>query len=230
MRWLLLAAILISALFFQQPGSNGEAGTIPPRARILVIGDSLASGLYADDERATYASQVAEQLGGMLARRHASTLVQAGPLWDEVKVWRPSMIILEIGLNDVSSGQWAKGKWIEDYRGLVERIQATGATVVVCTAFWAGILPSHRNYAAYEGLNADVRQVASETGARLADLWNASQGCDECVSQKDELSYFAPYHGDGFHPNDYGHRLIARAIVQAIDGNRELFLPILQGN
>lgn len=215
----LLIFVVILILSLATPLRSVANGTVPPydRERILFLGDSLTSGLFASAENNTFASLVGAKRNALIARVHVTSLVQAAPKWHEISGWQPSVVVLEIGLNDVSRGQWQRGVWINDYKALVQQIQASGATVLLCTTFWAGIMPGHRNYAAYDGLNADVRTVASETGARLADLWTATLNCEDCVGRAEQWSVFAPYHGDNFHPSDKGHEVIADTIMRALE-------------
>lgn len=193
---------------------SAHGGTIPPvRNRLLVLGDSLTSGLYASSENATYARLVADGTRMQLARRFASTLENAITEWQGVKAWQPSLIVLEVGLNDVSKKKY-NDTWAADYYALVRDMQDNGATVVVATMFWASIQPSHPNYAMYMGVNQVIRNTP---GVIVADVWNATVGCEGCVSASSDASYFAPhYHGDNFHPNDAGHTLIARTILDSI--------------
>lgn len=210
---LILIVVLILSWFAVTP-NHATSGTIPPvRNRLLVLGDSLTSGLYASSENTTYARLVADDTGMQLARRFASTLENAISEWQAVKNWRPALIVLEVGLNDVSKKKYSDA-WVADYYALVRDMQSNGATVVVATMFWAGVKPSHPDYATYMAINQVIRGTP---GAIVADVWDATVNCEGCVSTISDDSYFAPhYHGDGFHPNDTGHRMIAETIIEAL--------------
>lgn len=213
-----LSIILLLAILPTRSAATNS--TVPQTGTILVLGDSLASGLYATHEQATYASLIGEFTGMKLARRHAATLPAAGTIWEEVKVWSPEVVILEVGLNDVSSGTMNDPEWRAAYSDLIQRMQGGGARVVACTMFWAGIHANHPNYVRYLHYNEMIRSAAQEQHATLADLWLISDGCEECVSKPGEISYFAPhYAGDNFHPSDRGHELIATTIYNALHGN-----------
>ena len=216
----LIFIVLFVFLFLADYNDRSVAATIPPLShalnRLLVIGDSLTSGLYASSENATYARLVADATKMQLARRYVSTLSLAIDEWSKVKVWRPGVIVLEVGLNDVSRERYTES-WQPQYQSLVDDMRSTGARVVVVTMFWAGIQPSHPNYAKYIALNTSIRDVAKRTGVSVADVWSATVNCKDCVSDETDDSYFSPhYHGDGFHPNDVGHALIAQVVVEAI--------------
>lgn len=224
---LILAALLNLSAAAQSNGNGVLTSTIPPvPRRLLVIGDSLTVGLYASSENNTFARLLADRTGAQLARRYTPTLEQAITVWQEVKAWKPSVIVLEVGLNDVSGGK-VNADWATNYERLVLDMVGSGATVIACTVFYGGIQPSHPNYAVYQRVNAGIARAATVTGANLADLWTATNGCAECVSVQNQDSYFAPhYHGDGFHPSDYGHRVIANVIADAITGN-VYYLPFV---
>ena len=83
-----LAAILL-ALLLALP-----AGAAPPRERLLVIGDSLAGGLYASSADAGFAYVLAEGLGADLGVLRAPTVADARaalPGWG----WAPDLIVVE---------------------------------------------------------------------------------------------------------------------------------------
>ena len=224
--FLLVLTMYFAQYFTQLSADGGQHGTVPPAGRILVIGDSLTSGLYVSHEQASFVSRLGELTGLKIARRHASNLRSATDTWAEVKVWSPSIIVLEIGLNDVSKGVTADGEWQNRYSALVADMKASGATVVVCTMFWAGIREDHANYNRYLRYNEMISHAARTHEALVADLWSSTIGCDECISRAEQLSYFAPhYHGDNFHPSDIGHEIIARTIYGEIDS--EVYLPSL---
>lgn len=214
-----VAALLLLILLLTLPAHAASGrGTIPPvPGRLLVIGDSLTSGLFASSEQTTFASQVAAATGYQLARKHASRLPQAVAAWTMYRDWRPDLVIVEIGLNDISSGEWAPDTWRSAYSAFIGDIQRSGATVVVATTFWAGVQSSQSNYANYVALNDDIRAVAAERGAILADLWTATEACKDCVSQRTQPSYWPPFLGDNFHPNDAGHAIITKTILAALN-------------
>ena len=212
-----LLVLAVISIFSGAKGNDG-GGTIPTPKRLLVIGDSLTNGLYATAEQNTFVSIVSRNTGMPTARRAVPTLKDAVPLWANLKTWQPDVVIIELGINDINGRQW-NSQWKKNYQALVEDIQATGAKVVICTTFWIGIDSDNPIYALHIGLNNDVRDIAQRTGATLADLWIATEGCAECVSTPGTISYFSPhFHGDDMHPSDTGHAAIARVVTDAING------------
>lgn len=238
---LLLIALAILIVILAPIGCANQAsaqdGTIPPSPlpqlnKLLVIGDSLTSGLYATHEQATFVSLLGSNTGYMIGRRNGAVLPVAAQVWAEVKAWQPNIVVIEVGLNDVSRNANTEeflDSWEEQYRALIVDIQATGAKVVLCTTFWGGIQKSHKNFNWYMAYNEVIRELAEEQGVMLADLWAVTLDCDECVSRVYALSYFGPhYHGDNFHPSDRGHAVIAREILKAL-GFTQYYMPVLEG-
>lgn len=210
--------------------ANGQAqsksGTLPEQSsKLLVLGDSLTSGLYAPYEQATFVSLLGEFTGSHIARRNSSQLPAIVLLWQGVKSWQPDTVVIEIGLNDVSQGTLPEQQWFAMYKQLIVDMQSTGAQVVVCTMF--AVNPLDDDYAKYLRYNEMIRKAAQETNAGLADLWGVTETCTDCVSRIDQTSYFAPhYHGDDFHPNEQGHRVIAETIFDVLK-TRNTYLPVL---
>ena len=222
----ILFVILVTA--FVQPVKQLEAGTIPTAPeKLLIIGDSLTSGSFASDEQHTFASVLAEMGQWKLARNHASNLQVATKVWTEVKVWNPDIIVVEIGLNDVSRGTMTPEQYYADYYKLLLDMSNTGANVLPCTMFWGGIRPEHPNYQRYIDFNSAIRHAADDAGLEIVDLWGETINCEECISDPAIVSYFAPYYrGDGFHPGDYGHLRIAKSILDEIY-EEEVYFPLI---
>lgn len=213
-----LLVLAVISVFSGAKGNDFGGGTIPKSNRLLIIGDSLTNGLYATAEQNTFVSIVSRNTGMPTARRAVPTLKDAVPLWANLKTWQPDVVVIELGINDINGRQW-NAQWKKNYQALVEDIQATGARVVICTTFWIGIDSDNPIYPLHIGLNNDVRDIARQTGATLADLWTATERCAECVSTPDVISYFSPhYHGDDMHPSDAGHAAIASVVTDAING------------
>lgn len=227
--------IMLSAFSMSRPVAAQfgtlPPGTLPPENKLLVIGDSLTSGLYASHEQATFVSLLGKKTVYKLGRIHASMLPQAITVWESSKAWQPNIVVIEIGLNDVSRGTLTLSDWKAEYSELIVGIQSTGAKVVLCTTFWAGLKKEHPDHHWYLEYNQTIRDLAEQHNTVLADLWLATLDCSDCVSRVEQLSYFGPhYHGDNFHPNDQGHSLIAQTIINALVSLDEdvYFFPIVR--
>lgn len=225
MRYLL---IFISVLIMSVSSwPEVDAGTIPPEPEsIMILGDSLTSGLYATSEQSTFVSLIGEYTGMKIAREHGSNLDALEKVWEDAKVWNPDIIVVEIGLNDVSRGVLTDSEWKERYLSLIRDMKESGAKVISCTMFWAGIKSTHPKYNRYLRYNEIIEEAARENETDIVDLWSATENCTECVSQSNQISYFAPgYRGDNFHPSDLGHKMIALEILKVVMS--ETYLPVL---
>lgn len=197
------------------------------RPRLLVMGDSLTIGLFATSESNGFKHLLASELDADLGSCYGPGLIQIITCWQNYQNWHPDIVVIEIGLNDVSNPQQVDTEWRSTYAALVMQIQATGADVVLTTMFH-GVSTNHPDYATYELYNAHIATVAVNRGAILADVWQATKNCQGCISQSGTPSPFAPYwQGDDFHPSDAGHELIAQTIYQAMQNYT--YLPFIQG-
>jgi acyl-CoA thioesterase-1 len=217
--WPLLIILLLTIC---QPAQSAA------RPRLLVVGDSLTVGLFATSEQNGFKHHLADLLNADLGSCYGPQLAQVVACWERYQAWQPDIVVIEVGLNDVSSPQSADSAWSAVYADLVADIQATGATVVITTMFH-GVASSHQSYATYEHYNGHIASIANESGAILSDVWAATRDCADCISQPGTPSPFAPYwEGDNFHPSDAGHRLIAETIYQSLQRQKPIYLPLVR--
>ncbi|HSM15254.1 MAG TPA: arylesterase [Thermoanaerobaculia bacterium] len=179
---------------------------------MVFLGDSLTAGLGLAEEEA-YPALV----GAELERRGLPVrVVNAGISGDtsagglERLDWQlaqdPDVVVVELGANDGLRGQPLES--IEaNLRAIVERSRAAGAEVVL-----AGmkIPPNYGpDYAA--GFEAIYPRLAGELGARLIPFLLEGVAADPALNLP-----------DGLHPNVEGHKLVARAVADALE-------PVLAG-
>lgn len=196
------------------------------RPRLLVLGDSLSVGLYATSEQNGFKHVLADLLEADLASCRGSNLQHVVTCWEQYQAWQPEIVVIEIGLNDVSNFNglaMSEADWIATYDDFVADIKATGAQVVVTTLFHGR--PSHHSlYTTYERYNDHIATIAANRGVILADVWTATKTCPNCISQPGIISPWSPgWQGDSFHPSDAGHRLIAETIFAAMP--QPIYLP-----
>lgn len=217
---------ILFALVVAYAGTASCAATQQPQERLLVIGDSLSRGLYASSEQHTFRYLVTERLdmeSRYLPACHTSDALESWRAWD----WQPDMVLLEIGIHGLESHD---KNWSHEYGVLLDELLASGARVVVGTVPWCnwGCDGAYFKYQLAMERNVAIRSEASERGLRVADLWAATLCCGDCISQPSESSPFAPgFQGDGFHPGDYGHEVIASSFVEAIEQKQRFFLPLV---
>ncbi len=122
--------------------------------------------------------------------------------------FRPDVVVIGTGLNDTRGGLAGVPEFCRTYRRVVERLRAeTGALVVAQTP--NGTLPTAPEHVVdHLGTYVDaIRTLAAELDAVLVDharVWAAT----------DESSTFH-WLGHGCHPNAFGHRAMARTLLQA---------------
>jgi lysophospholipase L1-like esterase len=191
---------------------------------LLVIGDSLSRGLYASSADGGYAYRLAGEMGAGLGLMPSCTLAGAEQGW-AAWAWPADVIVVELGTNDAMHNagcpQIDEREWAARYGAFLDTLQASGAPhralgttrVVVATIPWLGQPPE-----ATARYNEYIASEARKRGITVVDLWTPMQACGaDCLSRPDQASPFAPdFHGDGFHPNDEGHRLIAGALARAV--------------
>jgi lysophospholipase L1-like esterase len=212
--WILPAGWMSKSTHLEDTSSKGSRTTL----RVLFLGDSLTSGLLSSSEMNSFKYLLAERLEADAGSAIGRNLPEIEKIW-RAWGWKPDIVVLEIGLNDVSRlGYNALPEiiWARRYGGLLDSFTSYGIQVVVCTMFHA-VDENHRDYQKYLRYNQYIRQEAERRDISVADLWQATQDCPECRSSSEISAPYPPiFAGDNFHPSDSGHRLIADVIYQAI--------------
>jgi lysophospholipase L1-like esterase len=196
-------------------------GTFGPRdgepLRFLVLGDSTAAGLGADDADGSYAAELSRKLGddgyrvemtglGVSGARTADVLADQVPRAEKE---RPDLVFVGIGANDVTHLTN-----LSDVRAsmseIVTRLKATGAKVVIAGA------PDMRAAAWQEPLRSLSGWRGRQVAGAIAEAGRA-QGVP--VVPLAELTYSAfaadperNNSSDLFHPSAAGYAVWARAI------------------
>lgn len=122
--------------------------------------------------------------------------------------YRPDVVVIGTGLNDTKGGGTGVGAFAEEYGELITRIRDdAGALVVAQTP--NGTLPTAPEHvvAHLPDYVSAIRTVAAEAAAPLVDhsaVWQATPT---------DTTYH--WLGHGCHPNAYGHRAMARTLLQA---------------
>ncbi len=231
--WIILLFIL-GGLIFQARGGRPllqkdvALPTKEPPHRVWIIGDSITRGLHASSDGTTYRTRIFLALGERYPAQIYATFWQGvctlGRLEQRWGQWpgRPDVLFLELGINDVSRNpncpQIPEGQWAERYGAMLDRIRrdAPGVFIVVGTLPWPGWKRGTSRYQKALLYNEWIREAAQARDIPVADLWEAMEGRTELLSRPEEASAFPPaYRGDGFHPNDQGHRVIAETFLQA---------------
>ncbi|MCL2106086.1 MAG: GDSL-type esterase/lipase family protein [Oscillospiraceae bacterium] len=245
----LAAGLLCAALVWLFFGLISYANPPEEPLKLLVLGDSIAAGSGVNDKNDAYAWLVAEEKGYALSNRGAggdsSALMRVKVETDEAireEIAGADIIAVSIGGNDFLHAERFAALFVngllgdyslmeplhaafrENFTGIVDGIRALNpdAMLIVQTLYnpFVPLLPSltEAYNAAVGGNNAAVyAYLADNPGAYLiADVYTAFQGRYFMVSI------------DMTHPAAGGHAVIARVLLDTIDGTQTL-APVSPG-
>ncbi len=185
--------------------AGGAARHASADARLVVVGDSLAAGRFADAQDEAFPQRVA-------AATHARLELLAAPgvttaqLAAQAVPRGGDVAVVEAGTNDFLY-QTPRRRFADDYRALLARVTAAspGAKLVCLTIWIPKDLPPAKIPASFydatirracaAGAVADIAPLAARAGMR---------------GPAGRPTFLGP--GDAFHPNSTGHAAIARAI------------------
>jgi acyl-CoA thioesterase-1 len=180
----------------------------PDGPRLVVVGDSLAFGRFADTQAEAFPQLVATALHSRL-QVLAAPGVTTGQLGAQAAPARGDEIVVEAGTNDFLL-QTPRRRFADDYRALLGKVTAASpGAKLVCLTIWmpkdiaaqqpAKIPPSFYDAtirrACRAGSVVDVSALADQSGMRGPAGRSTAFGT-----------------GDDFHPNSVGHAAIARLI------------------
>lgn len=196
--------------------------------RIVFLGDSITQAgaepggyvsLYRDAMAARPAGQVPEVIGAGISGNRVPDL--QARLERDVLSRKPTRVVIYIGINDVWHSQSGRGTSKDDYRAglldIIQKIQANGAQVVLCTPSVIGEKSDGSN-PLDQMLDeyCDVsREVAIQTGSHLIDLRKAFLTHLKASNAKQQESGLLT--SDGVHLNTEGNQFVAQQMIQGID-------------
>jgi lysophospholipase L1-like esterase len=200
----------------------------PPPPTLMVLGDSIVVGLHASEKPRRFAELAAQRLGMELKDFAASgrNLPGIEQQWRDYmasgNVIAPQIIVIAVGINDASGfggNAYPEAEWPQRYREFIAQLRADmpNSRIILATPF-AMRLPASESQVLFRYVTM-VRQIAIAEGLPLADFYAVTRFC-ACTSRSSDPSAFSPFTGDGIHPNDLGHALMAEILVAAI--NRKL--------
>ncbi len=203
------------------PPATGERGDpADPTVRLVLLGDSTAAGVGADDTAGTVGGKLAEALAGggrhVLLSGVAISGSRAGDLGPQVSralLGRPDVAVVLVGANDathVSTGNRMTGPLVDAIR----RLRRAGVPVVLGTCPDLGgsraFLRPLRDVHAAIGRRVAARQqqAAGPAGAVVVDLARLTGPAFR--ADPTTLS------SDLFHPSPRGYALWADALLPAV--------------
>lgn len=187
--------------------------------RYVALGDSFTEGCGDDDaDRPNGLRGWADRFAEVLAARepdfgYANLAIRGRKLRpiiaeqvEPALAMRPDLVTIYAGGNDILRPRVDLNALSIAYDEAIGKLAATGATVVMFTAFDPGHLPIHRpmrgRWATY---NEDVREIADRHGALVVDYWR--------MRHLRSWSFWAP---DRLHMNHCGHQQVAMAVLDRL--------------
>jgi acyl-CoA thioesterase I len=181
--------------------------------RVLFVGDSLTVGKYALRRGSTFPSLVTAALrarGRVSESIRARTGVTAS-YWASRPLPAADLVVIELGTNDFSVHLTQPAQFASDYGRLVANVRARSPHAqLLCLSLWRS---SHYGYEG-EKLLTYNKTVARECQGG-AFVWISALYDAKGARQPADLPGFLGT-TDGFHPNNTGHREIAKAIAQTL--------------
>jgi lysophospholipase L1-like esterase len=192
--------------------SPTPTSTSSEQPRLVVVGDSLAAGRFADTPEEAFPQQVAASLHAQLELIGMPGFTAAQLAAQELP-GDGSVAVVEAGTNDYLR-QTPPRRFAADYRALLTKVTAASPGArVVCTTIWIpldghGLPPTKVTPATY---NATIRRECSGAVADITTLFDANP---PTRGPEGRITFLGP--GDDFHPNSVGHAAIASAIEAAL--------------
>ena len=196
----------------------------------VALGDSFTEGVGDPDRTRPnglrgWADRVAEQLAlGNPSLRYANLAIR-GRLLDQVLdeqidravALSPDLITIYAGGNDLMRGSLDLDAMMGRYEQAIARLRATGARVVVFTAYDAGWAPVFRltrgRCAIYNEL---LREIADRQGVHILDFWRL-RGYDD----------YRMWDTDRLHMSSLGHTRMAAEVLDLIGAPHQIDVPAL---
>lgn len=198
--------------------------------RYVALGDSFTEGVGdVDPDRPNgvrgWADRVAEALAARTPEFGYANLAIRGRKLEGIVAeqiepaiaLQPDLITIYAGANDILRPSVDLDALVERYDDALGRLAATGATLLVFTAFdpagSAIYKPVRGRFATYNEL---VRWSADRHGAQLVDFWRFREYRD-----------WRLWDGDRMHMSSLGHRRMAAAVLEVLEVPHDLELPNL---
>jgi lysophospholipase L1-like esterase len=187
--------------------------------RLVAMGDSFTEGVGDDDPGSSngvrgWADRVADQLARHSEDFTYANLAVRGKLLGQVLAEQlepalqlePDLVTLYAGGNDLMRPRVDIDALMLRYDNAVERLVASGATVVLFTGVDGVEDPLFRKIRGRVAIyNEHCRVIAARRGALVVDMWAMRQLCDRRLWSEDRL-----------HLNSAGHNEIAIAVLDVL--------------
>ena len=126
---------------------------------------------------------------------------------EPVLTLRPDLITISAGGNDVIRPGADPADIADRFDGVISRLSASGATIVLFTGPDLGYSPFFRGMRGKVAIyNENLRSVAARHGCLVADLWS--------LTELQDARMWAP---DRLHCNPLGNHTIARSVLSTLN-------------
>jgi isoamyl acetate esterase len=212
---LLLPALILAVLF--------SAMKSKPK-KIIFFGDSITAagikpGGYVDLIKKDLDPAKYEIIGAGIGGNKVYDLYLR--MEDDVLNKKPDLVVIYIGVNDVWHKLTSKtgtdyDKFVKFYQGLINKIQAGGAKVVLCTPAVIGEKKNGANVmdADLDKYSGAVRDLAAKNNLPIADLRKLFTDYEKANNPGDLEKGILT--SDGVHLNDKGNRALADTLLPLV--------------
>ena len=186
------------------PAVTGDYGSNNPNVYVAV-GDSITLG--ANKPYPPYPERLAALLGKTVinaAKSGESAASGAQRMGSILAQYKPGHLLILYGINETRGGAGAAAG-AESVRSIVRQAKSNKTVPVVATYYLMAADSTGFNPGIRE-INQDLRAMASQEGVTLVDL--------EAAFGSNDINLL--YLPEGFHPNDAGTRLVARAFAAVL--------------
>jgi acyl-CoA thioesterase-1 len=184
----------------------------------VMAGDSITHGALHTMGWRDYTELFSERLRWEMGRMRDCVIKTAVSGWTikklaedlqwSVSQYRPDVVSIALGTNDCVGGAGGVAEFRAGLIDPVRRVGDTGAIVILQTPM--RILPADAVRTPHLPSYVEaVASAAAETGAILVDHYTA-------WSQAEQSGTIAYWLSDAIHPNECGHRVMARTMLEAI--------------
>ena len=194
------------------------------RKRVVFFGDSITQGGvskngYISVLKKQVDSNRFELIGAGIGGNKVYDLYLR--LEDDVLAKKPDLVFIYVGINDVWHKQTAKTgtdypKYLKFYQALINKIQAAGSKVVLCTPSVIGEKKAGGNELDTEldKYAEGIRALAAKNNLPLCDLRKAFQAYEEKNNPQDVEKDILTT--DRVHLNDKGNQFVAEQMLPFI--------------
>ncbi|RDI46723.1 SGNH/GDSL hydrolase family protein [Nocardia mexicana] len=187
--------------------------------RYVALGDSFTEGVGDDDPAYPNGSRGwADRVAAALARtdpgfEYANLAIRGrlmrGVVDEQLPhalALRPDLVTISAGGNDILRPQVDLDQLVDSYAEMVRALRATGARVLVFTAFDGTWNPIYRMLRGRMAIyNELIREFADDLGAEIVDFWRMGDFADPRLWSWDRL-----------HLSTAGHERMAAAVLEVL--------------